>query len=224
MLFDGGPPEGRVARLLRRAGVRRLSVLVMTHASRDHHGGLREVARRFPVDVLLDGGDGTADADFRAAAADAQRRGARRMAATAPLALRAGSISIRVLGPRPRPPGPAPEDPNPRAVVALVSSGGFDLLLSADAESPALLPLALPVVDAMKVPHHGSSDPGLPDVLRRLRPRVAAIEVGENSYGHPAPSTLAALRTGGVETFRTDRHGTVRLGVDGGGMTVRTER
>src|SRR3712207_8875886 len=48
--------------------------------------------------------------------------------------------------------------------------------------------------DAMKVSHHGSRDEGLPAVLRRLRPKVAAIEVGEgNSYGHPAPETLAAL-------------------------------
>ena len=92
-------------------------------------------------------------------------------------------------------------------MVAIVSAAGLDLLLSADAESPSLLPLALPRVDAMKVPHHGSADPGLADVLRRLRPRVAAIEVGENTYGHPAPGTLRTLRHAGVRTFRTDRHG-----------------
>ena len=68
-------------------------------------------------------------------------------------------------------------------------------MLSADAESVALLPLDLPDVDAMKVPHHGSSDPGLPEVLARLRPEVAGIEVGlHNTYGHPAPGTLDALR------------------------------
>ncbi|MGI8946206.1 MAG: ComEC/Rec2 family competence protein, partial [Thermoleophilaceae bacterium] len=50
VLFDGGPPEGRAARLLRASGVRRLAALVMTHPSRDHHGGLLEVVRRFPVD------------------------------------------------------------------------------------------------------------------------------------------------------------------------------
>ena len=59
VLFDGGPPEGRVARLLRRAGVRRLSALVMTHASRDHHGGLPEVVQRFPIELLLYNPDGT---------------------------------------------------------------------------------------------------------------------------------------------------------------------
>ncbi|MEX2412832.1 MAG: ComEC/Rec2 family competence protein, partial [Thermoleophilaceae bacterium] len=76
VLFDGGPPEGGVARLLRRAGVGRLSALVMTHASRDHHGGLRDVVERYPVDLLLDGGDGTRDRGFRQIAARAVAGGA----------------------------------------------------------------------------------------------------------------------------------------------------
>jgi competence protein ComEC len=109
--------------------------------------------------------------------------------------------------------------------VAVVSSGDFDLLLSADAESVALLPLRLPDVDAMKVPHHGSADPGLPGVLGRLQPEVAAIEVGKgNTYGHPTPSTLQALARAGARTFRTDRDGTVSLTVENGEMRVDTER
>ena len=224
VLFDAGPPEAHVATQLRRLGVRRLALVVATHASRDHHGGIREVLERLPpVGLLLDGGDGTRDAGFRAAMAEARRRGVRTVAAVAPLELSAGGLRIRVLSPPPRPPGPPPEDPNPRGVVAIVSAGGFDLLLSADAESEALLPLALPHVEAMKVPHHGSSDPGLPEVLRRLRPQVAGIEVGKgNSYGHPAPSTLAALRAARVPTYRTDRDGTVTLSAAGGRLAVET--
>ncbi|MGH2714143.1 MAG: ComEC/Rec2 family competence protein, partial [Thermoleophilaceae bacterium] len=226
VLFDGGPPEAGVARLLRRVGVKRLAVVVATHASRDHHGGLAEVIRRFPVGTLLDGGDGTADPAFRALLRDAAARGIRRVEATAPLtlALAGGELRIRLLSPPPRPPAPAPEDPNPRAVVAQVTAGAFDLLLSADAESEALLPLGLPDVDVMKVPHHGSSDPGLPEVLERLDPELAAIEVGPNTYGHPAPSTVSALDRAAVPTYRTDRHGTVALTIHAGEMTVDTER
>ena len=223
VLFDGGPPEGGVTRLLRRAGVRRLAVVVATHASRDHHGGLADVLARYPVGLLLDGGDGSDDPGFRTVLEEAARRRVRRVAATAPLALRAGGLLIEILSPPPRPPGPAPEDPNPRAVVAAVSSGAFNLLLSADAESEALLPLDLPDVEAMKVPHHGSADPGLPSVLERLRPQVAAIEVGPNTYGHPTPSTLTALERAGVTTYRTDRDGTVTLTVERGRMQVKTE-
>jgi competence protein ComEC len=224
VLFDGGPPEAGVARLLRRAGVRRLALVVATHASRDHHGGLSEVLRRYPVDVLLDGGDGTRDRSFRALLAEAADHGVRRLRATAPLTLAAGALTVRILAPKPRPPGPPPEDPNPRAVVAVVSTGGFDLFLSADAESESLLPLDLPDVEAMKVPHHGSSDPGLPAVLERLQPELAAIEVGPNTYGHPTPETLATLAQAGIPTYRTDRHGTVSLGIAGEAAEVRTDR
>lgn len=224
ILFDGGPPEAGVARLLRRASVRRLALVVATHASRDHHGGLREVLERYPVSLLLDGGDGTPDPAFRALLRDADRRDIHTVTALAPMTLRAGGVTVRVLSPSPRPPGPAPEDPNPRAVVAVVSADGFDLLLSADAESEALLPLELPPVEAMKVPHHGSSDPGLPEVLDRLRPALAGIEVGPNTYGHPAPSTLRALRGAGVRTYRTDSDGTVTLSAADGEVNVDTER
>jgi competence protein ComEC len=224
VLFDGGPPEGGVTRLLRRAGVRRLAVLVATHASRDHHGGLVDVLARYPVGLLLDGGDGNRDPGFRAVREEAALRGVRRVAALAPMTLRAGGLVIQILSPPPRPPGPPPDEPNPRAVVAIVSAEAFDLLLTADAESQTLLPLDLPDVEAMKVPHHGSADPGLPSVLERVRPQLAAIEVGPNTYGHPTRSTLAALERAAVTTYRTDRHGTVTLSVANGRIEVSTER
>jgi competence protein ComEC len=224
VLFDGGPPEGGVTRLLRRAGVRRLAVVVASHASRDHHGGLADVLARYPVGLLLDGGDGNRDPGLEAVREEAGRRGVRRVAAIAPMTLRAGGLVIEIVSPPPRSPGPAPEDPNPRAVVAIVSSDAFEVLLSADAESEALLPLDLPDVEAMKVPHHGSADPGLPSILDRIRPELAAIEVGPNTYGHPAPSTLNALKRAGVTTYRTDQDGTVTLSVAHGSIEVSTER
>jgi competence protein ComEC len=224
-LFDGGPPEARVYRLLRGAGVSHLDLMVATHQSRDHQGGLPEVLDRIPTDTLLENGDGTRDPGFLALLADADRHGVRRIAARAGQVLRVGRLTIRVLAPSPRPPGPPPDDPNRRAVAAVVSEGSFDLFLAADAESPSLLPLPLPAVEAMKVSHHGSADAGLPQLLRRLRPQVAAIEVGaHNSYGHPAPSTLHQLAATVPHVYRTDRDGTVTLVVEGGRMSVSTTR
>jgi competence protein ComEC len=145
--------------------------------------------------------------------------GGRVVAAHAGEAVDLGGLELHVLSPPPPPPGWRPDgDPNERAVVALASAGSFDLLLTADAESDVTLPLALPHVDALKVAHHGSVDDGLPLLLRRLTPSVAAIEVGRhNPYGHPAPATIAELRS--VPTVvRTDRDGTVRLHVRAGRM------
>jgi competence protein ComEC len=223
VLFDGGPPEARVYRELRSAGVRRLDLAVATHQSRDHQGGLHEVLARIPTTALLENGDGTRDPDFLRLLAEARARGVRRMEPRQGELLRVGRLAIRILGPPPRPPGPPPDDPNPRGLAAVVSEGSFDLFLSADAESEAILQYPLPPVEAMKVSHHGSADPGLPEVLDRLRPEVAAIEVGRhNSYGHPAPSTLAALGTAVAHVYRTDRDGTVRLTIGGRGVRVAT--
>jgi competence protein ComEC len=103
-----------------------------------------------------------------------------------------------------------------------VRDGAFDLLLTADAESNVTAGVDLPVVDALKVAHHGSDDPGLPDLLERLRPKIAVIEVGaHNTYGHPTPATLAALRTVPI-VRRTDRDGMVRVRVRDGRMRVQS--
>ena len=224
-LFDGGPPEARVYRQLRAAGVRRLDLMVATHQSRDHQGGLHEVLERIPTSLLLENSDGTKDRDFRRLLTEADSRGIRHVAARAGQVLQVGRLTIEILSPAPLAPGaPPPEDPNPRGVAAIVRAGDFDLWLSADAESDAILPLPLRPVEAMKVSHHGSADPGLPQVLERLRPQVAAIEVGAgNSYGHPTPDTLAALRAAVPHVYRTDRDGTVTLTVRDGRMDVATE-
>jgi competence protein ComEC len=146
---------------------------------------------------------------------------ARRIVAQAGQTLELGGIRMRLLWPPPPGPGFRPEgDPNGRAVVAHVQVGDFDLLLPADAESDVTAALDLPEVEALKVAHHGSADEGLPGLLERTRPEFAAIEVGRaNTYGHPAPSTLAALRA--VDhVYRTDVDGTVRLRVRGNAITV----
>ena len=147
------------------------------------------------------------------------------MPARAGQELRIGALRMRVLWPPRAGPGWRPEgNPNDRAVVAHVRDGDFDLLLPADAESDVTAALPLPRVEALKVAHHGSADDGLPALLERLRPQVAAIEVGEhNTYGHPTPSTLGALRTV-PQLLRTDRDGTVRLRVAGGRMRIEKEQ
>jgi competence protein ComEC len=226
VLFDGGPPEARVYRQLRSAGVGRLDLVVSTHQSRDHQGGLHEVLERVPTGFLLENGYGTPDPDYRRLIAEADSHRVRHAPARAGQVLRVGRLTIRILSPAPLPAGaPPPDDPNPIGVAAIVTEGSFDLWLSADAESDAILPLPLRQVEAMKVSHHGSADPGLREVLERLRPRVAAIEVGAgNSYGHPTPDTLRALRTAVPHVYRTDEDGTVTLTVSGGRLSVSTAR
>jgi len=224
VLVDTGPPGAPLLGRLREAGVRRVDVLVVTHAQADHEGGAAAVLERYPVGLLVDGGDGTPTREHRAIVDAARRRRVPRVVPDTGQVLRAGPLRLRVLWP-PREPFEhhAGQDPNLRALVMHVRDGPFDLLLPADAESPVTDPLALPAVEALKVAHHGSDDPGLPALLARTRPRLAVIEVGEhNTYGHPTPATLAALRSVPL-VQRTDRDGTVRLTVRHGRMSVTTD-
>jgi competence protein ComEC len=95
--------------------------------------------------------------------------------------------------------------------------------LLGDLEPPAQQALArspvaaeLAGVDVLKVAHHGSAYQD-PELIRLAAPRVALISCGEdNPYGHPAPATVAALRTGGALVLRTDRDGELAVGGTGG--------
>jgi competence protein ComEC len=254
VLVDTGPPDGPILRRLREAGVRRLDLLVLTHHQADHDGAALRILRELPVGLVLDGGrepgpggviaalPGAPPPPARPAPAAAGRdappwaarapsraetlaaaraAGVRVVPAFAGQRLRAGPIELRVLWPRA---GARAADPNDLAVVAHARDGELDALLTADAESPVLTGLDLPRAELLKVPHHGSEDPGLPALLERVRPRLAAIEVGaRNTYGHPTAQALAALRAV-PEVRRTDRDGTVRVTVAGGALRVSTAR
>jgi competence protein ComEC len=221
VLVDTGPPGGPIVRRLREAGVERLDLLVITHAEADHEGMALPVVAAFKPRLVLDGGAGWPTEVQRELPAALERAGSRAVAARAGQVLRIGPLRLRVLWPPPRSPAWQPDgNPNDHAVVAHVRDGPFDLLLPADAESNVTAGLELPRVEALKVAHHGSADEGLPATLEQTAPQIAAIEVGaDNTYGHPAPSTLDALRVV-PELARTDRDGTVRIHVSGGRMRL----
>jgi competence protein ComEC len=154
---------------------------------------------------------------------EAGLRGVRVVTARVGLTMRLGRLLLRVLWPDDSAqPG---DDPNDHAIVLLATYGTIDVLLTADAESNVTGRLTLPPVEVLKVAHHGSADPGLPDLLARLQPRIVVISVGrQNDYGHPTPSTLAALHEAdGLRVYRTDEDGRVEVDSDGTHLVVRTE-
>jgi competence protein ComEC len=224
VLVDEGPPEADVARQLRRAGVRSLTAIVLTHPQRDHIGGAPAVLRRLHVGTVIDPDLAATSADETAALGAARSRRVPIVVARAGATYRIGALRLRVLWPDGA--GLESEDPNLNAVVLLASYRSTDVLLTADAESDVTSQLPLRSVEILKVAHHGSEDAGLPDLLRVLRPQIAVISVGErNDYGHPRPETIAALRSSpGLTTFRTDEDGRVVVESDGTSLTVRTER
>ncbi|MEV5640524.1 ComEC/Rec2 family competence protein [Streptomyces flaveolus] len=241
VVVDAGPDPALVDRCLRSLGITRVPLVVLTHFHADHVAGLPGVLRGRPVGAIETTGlEEPADqAEFVRGQAAARRIPVRH--AVAGEQRRTGPLSWEVVWPPPTPgqgtvPGapaaPAPdppastEGPNDASVTLLVRTAGLRLLLLGDLEPPAQQALArspvaaeLGGVDVLKVAHHGSAhqDPGL---IRRVAPRLALISCGEdNTYGHPAPATVAALRARGAMVLRTDRDGA--LAVTGTGEALR---
>ena len=222
VLVDQGPPEADVDGQLRKLGVKRIALLVLTHPQRDHVGGAAEVIEHLRVDRILDPEIPAESPEETAARGEASERRIPVVTARAGVVFRIGGLRLEVLSPAGEPrPG---EDPNLNATVLLASYGELDVLLTADAESDVTLPLNPPQVEILKVAHHGSADDGLPRLLELLRPEIAVISCGRNNdYGHPTPSTLAALHAvPGVDVFRTDTDGSVVIESDGRSMSTRT--
>lgn len=62
----------------------------------------------------------------------------------------------------------------------------------------------------VKVAHHGSRRQ-YPMLYAKLRPRIALVPVGKNSFGHPHRDTLGLLRLHGATVLRTDHCGTISI-------------
>jgi len=137
----------------------------------------------------------------------------------------------------------SPDELNSGAVVMDFSYGEFDALFTGDigeeqereivkrltgqqvekAENLSNL-FNLSSVDILKVAHHGSKYSSSLDFLKAVRPALAVIEVGKNSYGHPTAETLARLKEIGAKVMRTDQDGEVVVITNGKEWKVKTNK
>ncbi|MFJ4198493.1 ComEC/Rec2 family competence protein [Streptomyces sviceus] len=224
VVVDAGPDPALVDGCLRTLGITKVPLVVLTHFHADHVAGLAGVLRGRSVGAIE-----TTGLEEPVDQAESVRReaAARRIPVTRAVAgeeRRTGALTWQVLWPPADPAAPASDGPNDASVTLLVRSAGLRFLLLGDLEPPAQQELLrspagarLAGVDVLKVAHHGSAYQD-PELIRRVAPRLALISVGaDNSYGHPAPGTVAALRAGGAVVLRTDRDGALAVAGRGGG-------
>lgn len=208
-------PGGLAADTLHSMGVRELSAVVVTHYHADHTNGLYEVLRRIPVQTIY-----LPDIEDEYGVRErlvslAEEKGAQVTYVTKETADTLGDTVLTIY-----PPVQSGGDLNELGLTALASAGDFDLLITGDmsgsTEKKLVETYALPDIEVLVVSHHGSRYSSNIRFLKAVMPEAAVISVGDNNYGHPSEETLQRLLAVGVDIWRTDQQGTIRITVNGG--------
>ena len=121
------------------------------------------------------------------------------------------------------------DDTNDTSLVLRIDYGETSFLLTGDMEQDAeddLVASGAPLdVDVLQVGHHGSETSTGYVFLNAVLPEVGVVSVGEgNSYGHPHEAALSRLRDAGVDVWRTDLSGTIRITSDGTNYAVASDK
>ena len=213
MLYDTGPDNGKMRKCVERRVPfwdRKLEIVVISHWDKDHSGGLGGISRGYKIEKLYSGSKDNEQKFY-------------------PEILRAKDIirsdwfEFEVVWPgessqarnQPGKPDDVKEmDNNEMSLVGVLEVGNKRVLLTGDASVEVEQRLVwrkilTGSIDILKVGHHGSKTSTSEELLETIKPKIAVIGVGKNSYGHPDRGVLERLMKFGVEVKRTDRDGTV---------------
>ena len=193
LLYDAGAsfPTGGdmgdrvVLPALRGLGYRRLDLVVLSHGDLDHAGGAASVVAEAAVGGLI-GGEAVPGLDVRPC--------------TAGMRWRWDGVEFSVLAP----PAGHRHRGNNASCVLLIDAGRTRALLPGDIERAVEARLALPAVDVLLLPHHGSATSSSPGFVAAARPRIAVVANGfGNRFGHPHPAVVARYRAVGAHIVST---------------------
>jgi competence protein ComEC len=197
ILIDTGPDPELIDRCLKQLSIREIPLLILTHEHADHIAGLSGAVRGRKVGSTW---------------YQNVKRGT-----TAQI----GDARIKVLWP-----DGGEYDPNNSSIAVRIDTPDFSLFASGDMEpqTQAVIASELTSVDIYKVSHHGSAYQD-ESFTRALAPQVALISVGEgNSYGHPAPNTLALLAQVSAKVLRTDVDGAIAIAAQRHRLRIKTSK
>lgn len=220
---------------LKSKGIKKLDMVIMTHADFDHIGGFvyllenTKAASEYPLEIkeFLDPGQPHTTYLYQ----DLLQSVKKRPEVKYHIAKRGDLID---LGEGVRAEAVAPdhiyEDPNNSSIVVKLTYGKVSFLLAGDAEAESEKAMVKKYGDALKstvlkAGHHGSAISSSAEFLNKVKPEVVVISVGEkNKFELPFKEAMERLEATGARIYRTDYQGTITISTDGETYTVTTEK
>lgn len=230
ILIDGGPTSAVSQKLGERMPFwdKEIDLVILTHPESDHMQGLLDVLKKYKADYILWSGVKKTAAEYdqwMKILAHQKKLGAKIIIAEAGQEIKAGNVLIDTLYPFESLEGEDMKNTsNDTCVVSKLIYGKDSFLFTGDIDSAAEKKLVGSgkniLSDVLKVAHHGSKYSTSDLFLENVKPKIAVIEVGKNSYGHPTPEVLNRLQNFGIQIKRTDKDGDIKLLSDGNKITL----
>ncbi len=220
--FDIG--EAVVSRYLWHEWIRRLDLLVVSHAHMDHGGGMPALIRNFRTAAIVCNGDRQEVVMRRILVAAAER-----MTPIVTLSsgydTLVGGVRVRVLNASQV---GSPRTGNDSSLVLQLIFGRFSALLTGDIEKASETNITTRWQcgirsDLLKVAHHGSRTSTSDMFLNYVRPRWAVISASRNNpFGEPAREVVLRLTRRGIRPLSTMDQGAITLETDGERYTLKS--
>ncbi len=129
-------------------------------------------------------------------------------------------VNFEMLQPRVDSYAQASLKPNARSCTLRISWGDKAVLLTGDIEAAQEYAMLERVPDRLHAqvllaPHHGSGTSSTAAFLEAVAPEIAIFQVGyRNRYHHPKPEVFERYRQLGIQRYRTDESGAIRVEID----------
>lgn len=220
ILIDGGPGISVLEKLGREMPFwdRTIDLIVLTHPEHDHLVGLLEVLNSYQVENILWTGVLRDTAEFYEWQRLIGEEEADVLIALAGQRIIWGKEDeyFEVLFPFDSLEGNRVDGANNTSAVIKLVSGETEFLFTGDINKSVekeLVKRGTDIsADVLKVGHHGSKTSSAAEFIESVLPQLAVIQCGkDNSYGHPYSGTLEILENYGINIFRTDLQGDLKL-------------
>ena len=224
ILIDGGPINGKLTNELSKIFLptdHYLDMVMISHPQLDHFGGIIDILKNYKVGVFLfNGVSGTAKA-FGDLKDNLEKNKIKQV-----VLLKGDKISYReseinIIWPEAK--YLKSKELNDTTLVTELISQNSKIVFTGDIDAKIeerILKFYNSPIDILKVAHHGSRFSTSEKFLAALRPKLAFIEVGKNSYGHPTDIVLNRLKKYNAKIYRADKDGTMKVVIDGEKMRV----